>query len=202
MLKFSLGENMYSVDIHPARRKGELNFSDPGRDWGPASHIVPGRRVNEPNHKAWHSPVALLARSRAGFELFSEEDEKPADKSGPSDAYEEMALAMVKTIGDSVNVLKSIAEIMPVLERMLVARDGEGVHEEGRREVQPRSSESKSKPGDSALCWSSDMMVEIHNLCAQNRQSGASHPKAVNGYGSDPEPDNDILPPLRYFHDQ
>ncbi len=196
---------MYSVDIHPARRKGETNFSDPGRDWGPASHIVPGRRINEPNYQAWHSPVALLARSRSGFNLIQDQAPaaEPQEPAQPSDAYEEMAIAMVKTIGDSVNVLKSIAEIMPVLERMLAARDGEGIHEEAHRpERQCSKSEGSPNQSGAGLCWSSDMMVEIHNLCAQNRQTCPTHPKAVNGYGSDPEPDNDILPPLRYFHDK
>ena len=46
------------------------------------------------------------------------------------------------------------------------------------------------------------MMVEIHKLCAQNRQTSPAHPKAIDGYGADTEPDNDILPPLRYFHDK
>lgn len=194
---------MYSVEEHPARRKGEINFSDPGRDWGPASHIVPGRRINEPNYQAWHSPVALLARSRAGFDLIRKSHKESLEATPPSDAYEEMAMAMVKTIGDSVTVLKSIADIMPVLERMLAGRDGEGIHEEAHRpDPQTLSDCGHTQSEDSTRCWSSDVMVEIHNLCAQNRQSGPAHAKAIRRYGTDPEPENDILPPLRYFTDK
>lgn len=194
---------MYSVDTHPSRRKGEKNFSDPGRNWGPASHIVPGRRINEPNYNAWHSPVALLARSRSGFDLIQQASKDVSDITPPTDAYEEMALAMVKTIGDSVTVLKSIADIMPVIERMLTGRHGEGLHEEIRQPDKAAAPDhGASEARNSGLCWSSDMMVEIHNLCAQNRQCGQAYAKAIRRYDIDADPGNDILPPLRYYKDE
>jgi hypothetical protein len=189
---------MESCDAHPARRKGEMNFSDPGRDWGKAPHIVPGRRVNEPNHKVWNSPVALFAQTRSGLGMLEDGPKAGADNRDPKDVYEEMALAMVQTIGNSVSILQSLTGMMPVLERMLAARDGEGIHEEGRRvspATSPNADQEKSDPA--GLCWSSDMMVEIHNLCAQNRQSCPTDPKTCNHYSTDHEPLNDILPPLR-----
>ncbi|MAL41011.1 MAG: hypothetical protein CMO04_14130 [Thalassospira sp.] len=195
---------MNSVDSHPARRKGERNFSDPGRDWGPACHIVPGRRINEPNYKAGNSPVALLARSRSNFDLIAESSKEIADGPPPSDPYEAMAMAMIRTIGESVSVLKSIADVMPTLDRMLVGRDGESLHEEALQDKTGSASDKASEKAraegkENALCWSSDMMVEIHNLCAQNRKSGQAHAKAIRRYDIDPEPDNDIFPPLRNF---
>lgn len=201
-LFISLGEKMHSCDTHPARRYGEMNFSDPGRDWGKASHIVPGRRVNEPNHKAWHSPVSLIVNSAKGFSLVDDAHATPRE-TDHADSYEEMARAMVKTIGDSVEVLRSIAEAMPTIERILFDRDREIHHGSGKNQKGASSHASKeaSMPSDSALCWSPDMMVEIHNLCAQNRRSAPAHSNAINRYGKDAEPENDILPPLRHFTD-
>ncbi|MBX2830203.1 MAG: hypothetical protein KTR23_03345 [Rhodospirillales bacterium] len=194
---------MHSCDTHPARRYGEVNFSDPGRDWGKASHIVPGRRKNEPNHKAWHSPVSLVVSSPSGFSLVEEAHATPHEADKP-DPYEEMARAMVKTIGDSVDVLKSIAEIMPVLERVLFDRDREihpDISDQDHKEKARRKAAEEAMHSDAALTWSPDMMVELHNLCAQNRKSVPAHLNAINKYGRDAEPENDILPPLRHLKD-
>lgn len=183
---------MMSCAPYPARRKGEANWSGLGRDWGPNSHILPGRRVNEPNHNAWKFLVE--SDSRDG------ESSDTAIDGLFSDYIEEASVAVTQTFEDSFRMLKSVMEMMAFIEGLRV------MHHDGAIAPKPdkgldrlsngkvSNQKDQNLPGEGSG-WSSEFMVQLHNMCANGPEPRPDHFNVTECYGTYLEPDYEILPP-------
>lgn len=191
---------MNSFQLHPARRKGEVYHQGPGRYLGENCHIDPGRRHGEPNHEVWNDLVSMRLTYNAKRKFF---DTQEADNSADFDnANVENATAMIRAIGDSVAVLKSIVDIMPALERLISLNSGIETKRSDPKTLQHRVSEKllPKQPLTNNRGWSSDAMVEMHNLCAESRRTPSINRASSNVYDrKDEVPDNVIPPGPRYY---
>ena len=126
---------------HPARRKGEVHCRGTGRDWGPNSHILPGRRVNEPNHQAWKYLVETDA-----------DDDEPSQAAIDavfSDYIDEASVAVTRTFEDSFRMLKSVMEMMAFIEGLRVMHhDGPIASKTDKRLDRLSNDSAAAIPGD------------------------------------------------------
>ena len=187
-----LGLEMMSYETHPARRKGEANWAGQSRDWGPRSHILPGRRVNEPNHQAWKSRMA------SGIQKYDSSD--VTVDSLFADYIEEASVAVTRTFENSVGMLKSIMEMMAFLEGVRVMHHDGAISSKVDERLDRLSHRSTSgRVEDTKIsqqnCLSSESMVQLHTMCANGLSSRPDHGKVTKRYGTYLEPDHEILPP-------
>ena len=186
---------------HPARRKGEVNCKDPGRYLGDNCHLNPGRRRGEPNHEVWNDLVSMRLTSEAKRKLA---DTAETLSSANFDAANiENATAMIRAIGDSVAVLKSIVEIMPALERLISVNSGDAAAR-GTTDTSDQPGLGKlppKKPLTNTSGWSSDALVEIHNLCAESRRTSSASLASGTVYDSTDDVFEKVIPPrVRYYN--
>jgi len=183
---------MMSCATHPARRKGEVHCRGTGRDWGPNSHILPGRRVNEPNHQAWKYLVETDA-----------DDDEPSDAAIDavfSDYIDEASVAVTRTFEDSFRMLKSVMEMMAFIEGLRVRRHDGAIAPTADRRLDRLCNEKSSGQNDQTSPyrqsgWSSELMVQLHNMCATGQNPRPDHFNVTERYGTYLEPDHEILPP-------
>lgn len=179
---------MHVFEISPARRKGEVNFADIGYDWGEFSHILPGRRTGEPNHHAWKNRL-------------SGHDKSPVRGNTPDHAsdwamieqYEQATQAVSKTIDSSVDVLKSVVEMMTVLEGIRSVRNENMRAASFRKEAVG----TEIKTDEQKRAWSLDLTVQVHNMCVRQQMPKPTHDAVTRRYDVNTEPEHDILPPLK-----
>lgn len=190
-----------SCTPHPARRKGEANCNGLGRDWGPNSHILPGRRVNEPNHQAWKFLVET--------ETNGDEPSDTAIDGLFSDYIDEASVAVTRTFEDSFRMLKSVMEMMAFIEGLRVRHLDGTISPKADKRLDRLSNDKFSNQTDRSSPhqrsgWSSELMVQLHNMCANGQTPSVDHGKVTKRYGTYLEPDHDILPPkpsvTRYEH--
>tara|TARA_B100000749_G_scaffold278381_1_gene268983 strand:- start:872 stop:1672 length:801 start_codon:yes stop_codon:yes gene_type:complete len=198
---YALGKEMMSYEPHPARRKGEVNCTGHGRDWGQNSHILPGRRVNEPNHQAWKSRMA------AGIHKY-----EPSDADGDglfADYIEEASVAVTRTFENSVGILKSVMEMMAFLEGIRVMHhDGAVAPKADKRLDRLSNGRFTNRASENATHerngLSSEFMVQLHNMCTNGQNPCRDHVKVTKRYGTYLEPEHEIIPPkprvTRYDH--
>lgn len=177
---------------HPARRKGEANCRGLGRDWGPNSHILPGRRVNEPNHQAWK----YLVESDT-------DDHAPSQAAVDgvfSDYIDEASVAVTRTFEDSFRMLKSVMEMMAFIEGLRVMRHDGAIAAKADKRLDRLSNDKFSDQNgqtspNQQSGWSSELMVQLHNMCAKGQNPRPDHFNVTERYGTYLEPDHEILPP-------
>jgi hypothetical protein len=191
-LCYSLGLEMMSCVPHPARRKGEANCRGPGRDWGASSHILPGRRVNEPNHQAWQY---LVENDTHDTEL----TESGVDGFF-SDYIDEASVAVTRTFEDSFRMLKSVMEMMAFIEGLRVMRHDGAVAPKADKRLERLSNDTFANKQDQNSSqdrsgWSSEFMVQLHNMCASGQKTRPDHLNVTECYGTFLEPEHEILPP-------
>ena len=183
---------MMSCAPHPARRKGEVHCRGTGRDWGPNSHILPGRRVNEPNHQAWKYLVETDA-----------DDDEPSQAAIDavfSDYIDEASVAVTRTFEDSFRMLKSVMEMMAFIEGLRVMHHDGPIASKTDKPLDRLSNETLPKQQgqnspNQQSAWSSELMVHLHNMCAKGQKPRPDHVNVTQSYGIYLEPDHEILPP-------
>ena len=177
---------------HPARRKGEAHCRGSGRDWGPNSHILPGRRVNEPNHQAWKYLVENDTRD--------DEPTEAAIEGVFSDYIDEASVAVTRTFEDSFRMLKSVMEMMAFIEGLRAMRHDGAIAPTADKRLDRLSNDQFSNQNDQSpqqqqSGWSSEFMVQLHNMCANGQKPRPDHFNVTECYGIYLEPDHEILPP-------
>jgi hypothetical protein len=191
---------MNSFELHPARRKGEVYHTDPGRYLGENCHLDPGRRHGEPNHEVWKDLISMRLTAAAKRTLFSAQEAENSTYFDNSNA--ENATAMIRAIGDSVAVLKSIVDIMPALERLISVNSGLEAKRRDPKTIEHQTSEKlpPKRPLTNNNGWSADAMIEMHNMCAESRRKPAGKPTLNEVYEhKDDSTDNVIPPGPRYY---
>jgi hypothetical protein len=96
--------------------------------------------------------------------------------------------AMLRVLAESLSVLKSVIEVMPALDEMMKKGDG--------RDKAQTSTSDLHEATVAASKWTTDDIVQMHNLCveAYQRTPGRSSAKGYNGETLDGT--GEILPPL------
>lgn len=183
---------MHVFELNPARRKGEVNFADTGYDWGEYSHILPGRRAGEPNYHAWKNRLSEHVRSGKAVNAPDQ-----ANDWAMVEQYEQATRAVSKTIDSSVDVLKSVVEMMTVLEGI------RSVRTENMRAATFPSDETGADATTDAqkTAWSLDLTVQVHNMCVRQQMPTPTHDAVTRHYDVNTEPEHEILPPLKPHKD-
>ncbi|MCC9620640.1 hypothetical protein LPB41_02955 [Thalassospira sp. MA62] len=182
------------VDASPARRKGERNFRDPGRDWGENSHILPGRRVNEPNHEAWKNRVSLRLNypyQQLPHDGRRDKETLVASKTGtnkPESAtrWQGLGDGAAHATGDA---LYSLSRVIGVLEGMRsVVNDNSFApcstnHVDGARGIGADDLPKGDRATKDDTGWSSEVILQVSQMWERDWTPAPNHGSEARRYG-------------------
>lgn len=162
------------IDTPPLRRGGEENCTGHGRDWGENSHILPGRRVGEPNHRALDNRLLLPLD-------LSSEHEKP-DTRTDRITFERLERPPGKVSVGCRDTLRSLARVIQVLEWMRSKRNDNGDHV-------PQSAS-----------WSAEVIEQIQTMWGYDWVPMLDHGNVPKTYGRCIRPQNENVRQVHHFN--
>lgn len=181
---------MHLTEPNPARRTGEKNYADPGRDWGKNCHILPGRRRGEKNYHFW--------QSRASREpvLPSCHHELSVDPRVGDPAMVQGAepSSVSQSLATTFDMMKSLSELVRVLEAIRsVSNENDIFSADDRFLEQTKDASLAGGEGDDTRPWVLAVIDQLAVLGASERIPSLNHGAKAMAYGDRIQAANDVV---------